>query len=105
MTSLIASDKLSFELRVDPKVYSLEVCKKASYALMGHLSCEIRVSPAEITIYVVSSGEQGYDVKQLHALLLDELLDYSLRETISSKTEAVRNIILSNAFSNTKLTS
>jgi len=104
MTSLIASDKHSFELRVDAGVYSLEVCKKACYALMSHISCEIKYSAPEIIIYATCNGLTDYDPKELHALLLDELLDYSLRESIAQKSETLRNIILSNAFSNTKLT-
>ena len=49
------------------------------------------------------SGEHTEEVDQIKALLLDELLDYSLRASIADQTENVRNIILSNAFSNTKL--
>ena len=37
--------------------------------------------------------------KEIRLLLLDELLDYSLRESISEQTEDVRNVILANAFS------
>jgi His-Xaa-Ser system protein HxsD len=103
MSAVIASDKCSFELRLDSKVYSLDVCKKASYALIDLLSCEIKVVDTDILISAVKSGDSELGANELHALLLDELLDYSLRESISSQTDNIRNIILSNAFSNTKL--
>ena len=103
MTSVIATDKRSFELEIDPNVYSIEVCKKACYALMSYISCNLETSRSKITIKAMISGEHTEEVDQIKALLLDELLDYSLRASIADQTENVRNIILSNAFSNTKL--
>jgi His-Xaa-Ser system protein HxsD len=103
MSATIASDKCYFDLKLDSNVYSLDVCKKASYALMDYISCEIKTINSEIIIEAFKSSDSEYDADQLQALLLDELLDYSLRESISKQTEDVKNIILSNAFSNTKL--
>tara|TARA_B110000503_G_scaffold130798_1_gene204609 strand:- start:510 stop:827 length:318 start_codon:yes stop_codon:yes gene_type:complete len=105
VSSVIASDKRSFELEVDLDVYSLEVCKKACYALMAYISCNLEISKSQLTIKAMVSGEHLEDVEQIKALLLDELLDYSLRASISDQTENIRNVILSNAFSNTKLVS
>ena len=90
-------------LDIDEEVYSLNVCKKACYVLMRLLSCEIKKTGSHIRILATSGDECSYSAEEAKALLLDELLDYSLRETISNKTEDVRNVILSNAFSNTKL--
>lgn len=103
MNATIASDKCYFELKLKSDVYSLEVCKKASYALMDYISCEIKTNNSEIIIKASKSSDSEYDANELKALLLDELLDYSLRESISKQTEDIKNIILSNAFSNTKL--
>lgn len=100
---LIASDRVTFEVKVDSNVYSLEVCKKACYALMGYLSCIIQTSSSHNVITAKVTGDHSKSSVELKELLFDELLDYSLRESISSKTENVRNIILSNAFSNTRL--
>ena len=105
MTNVIATDKRIFDLDVDSNIYSIDVCKKACYALMAYISCSFKISQSKITITAVISGEHTEDIDQIEALLLDELLDYSLRESISSQTENLRNIILSNAFSNTKLIS
>tara|TARA_R110002074_G_scaffold242440_1_gene414283 strand:+ start:181 stop:498 length:318 start_codon:yes stop_codon:yes gene_type:complete len=101
--SLIASDKSSFELRLDESVYSIAVIKKASYALMQLMSCLISNHDGKVTVKVTPTPDCDKGHNELEALLVDELLDYSLREIISDKTEPVRNLILSNAFSNTKL--
>ena len=103
MSELIASDRPSFEMAVDSRVYGLLVCQKACYALMGEISCQLSVDESEIVIAVTALPECELDEGQIRSLLLDELLDYSLREKIGEATETVRNIILSNAFSNTKL--
>ena len=100
---LIASDKRQFELRVDPEIYSIEVCKKSCYALMFLFSSKISVESKQLVINASINQETTETIPQLQELLLDELLDYSLRESISLKTEAVRNVILSNAFSKTRL--
>jgi His-Xaa-Ser system protein HxsD len=105
MSTVIATDKQVFKLELDVNVYSLEVCKKACYALMNYISCQLASSESHITITASINGDYTEDVDQMKALLFDELLDYSLRESISSQTENLRNIILSNAFSNTKLIS
>mgnify|MGYP006426170945 CR=1 FL=1 len=105
MTSLIATDQRSFDLEIDPEIYSLEVCKKACYALLAIISCNFEVTKKKIIIKAIVCGENSEEVEQLKALLLDELLDYSLRASIAEQTENVRNVILSNAFSKTKLVS
>ncbi len=103
MSKLIASSRPRFEVSVDVNVYSLEVCKKACYALMSLMSCQLRQLGETVVIEAHVNSDGKKDVPELTELLLDELLDYSLRETISSKTEGIRNVILSNAFSNSKL--
>lgn len=103
MEQLITSDKLVFSMSLSKDVYSLSVCKKASYALMNLVSCEISISQESIDIKVLRNNQCELSESELELLILDELLDYSLREEISDKTEHIRTVILSNAFSNTKL--
>lgn len=103
MSSIIASDKESFELQFDADIYSIEVCKKACYALMSHISCKLEKNNNKIIITATPNSNHPESSEQIKALLMDELLDYSLRETIAKKTEDYRNIILSNAFSKSKL--
>jgi His-Xaa-Ser system protein HxsD len=103
LNELIVSDKRRFELSVDVDVYSLEVCKKACYALMSLMSCQLEKNGEKVLIDARVNTDVSQDESELMELLLDELLDYSLRESISSKTEGIRNVILSNAFSNSRL--
>lgn len=105
MSSVIASDRRSFELEVDREIYDLEVCKKACYALMAYISCKFEMDKSKITIKAIVSSEHSEELEEIEALLLDELLDYSLRASITIQTSNVKNIILSNAFSKTKLVS
>jgi His-Xaa-Ser system protein HxsD len=103
MNDVITTDKRSFEIELNSKVYSLLACKKACYALMELVSCEITTSPDKLLVKIHPTTECNKDEQEIRALLLDELLDYSLRETISEKTDSIRTLILSNAFSKTKL--
>ena len=70
---------------------------------MSLASCEIQKEEAlfTVTVNVISDASQSNN--EIRLLLLDELLDYSLRESISEQTEDVRNIILANAFSRSRL--
>lgn len=103
MADLIASDRHSFVVDIDQAVYSLTSVKKACYALMQFMSCQLSVDGDKIVIKSYPVADCAKGPEELEALLLDELLDYSLREIISEKTDPTRNLILSNAFSNTKL--
>lgn len=105
MEPLNGSDRCTFDVNVDSNVYSLEVCQKACYAMMGRLSCLIKTEGNTIRIKATIINALGDTSATLEAMLLDELLDYSLREKICNQTKDIRNIILSNAFSNTKLVS
>jgi His-Xaa-Ser system protein HxsD len=105
VNTVIASDRWSCELELDQEVYSLEVCKKACYALMHYASCQIKKTDSSIRILARPGDDCSVTSQEFEALLLDELLDYSLRDSISAQTEDIRNVILSNAFSNTKLVS
>lgn len=105
MSELIGTDKSQFTLVLDQEVYSLTVVQKACYSLMHYMSCLVSISGGNVIVKANPSPEGEKPVSELESLLMDELLDYSLRETISQQTETVRNLILSNAFSNTKLIS
>lgn len=103
MKNVIATESRSFQAKINPSIYSLLVCQKACYALMNYMSCKIDYVGDDLVIEVNVSDECDKTLDDLNHLLLDELLDYALREKISEKTEPVRNLILSNAFSNTGL--
>ena len=103
MSDVIVSDSAAFTIQLDSKVYSLLVCQKALYALMRYISSSITVSGDIIEVVVTPVPNSAKSTEELKALINDELLDYSLRESIFEKTIAIRTLILSNAFSNTKL--
>ena len=103
MDNILATDSRSFVVEVDPTIYSALVCQKACYALMAYISCSVKDVGDKLVIEANISPECDKSIRELNDLLLDELMDYSLREKISEKTESIRNLILSNAFSNTSL--
>ena len=70
---------------------------------MSLASCEIQKGDAFFTVTVNVIPDTPQSNKEIRLLLLDELLDYSLRESISDQTEDVRNVILANAFSRSRL--
>lgn len=105
MSEIIATDKRLIRMRIDEDVYSLESVKKACYAIMALASCEITKIEGggglEVLLYVVK--DTNHSDAEISQVLLDELLDYSLRESIAEQTEDVRNVILANAFSRSRL--
>lgn len=70
---------------------------------MSLASCEIQKEENVFTVTVNVLTDISQSDKEIRLLLLDELLDYSLRESISEQTEDVRNVILANAFSRSRL--
>ena len=71
---------------------------------MALASCEITKIEGgglEVLLYVVKDTK--HSDAEISQVLLDELLDYSLRESIAEQTEDVRNLILANAFSRSRL--
>ena len=103
MNNFIATDKQAFVVEVDANVYTLLACQKACYALMQYMSSKISTADCSVILEVFPTRDCDKSVDELKELLFDELLDYSLREKIFEKTDAIRTLILSNAFSNTKL--
>lgn len=103
MSELIGSDRPSFDLEVNANVYSVDSCMKAAYALMSKLTAQIETEGEKIKICITPAGNFDLTETELKGLFLDEILDYSLRESIKEQTASYRDIILSNAFSNSKL--
>lgn len=101
---VIATDKRHLEFEIDSAVYSMECVKKSCYALMAIGSSEIRtLTDHQILVKMAILQDINQSDAEIRQLLFDELLDYSLRESISKQTEGVRNVILANAFSRSRL--
>lgn len=103
MNQIIASDSLAFHVEVDSTIYSELVCQKACYVLMRHMSAKVTSTEKSYIISGNLEASSNLTLVEIESMLIDELLDYSLREKIAEQTENTRNLILSNAFSNTKL--
>lgn len=93
------------EIQFDPKIYSLDTIKKASYKFTDRCSFEFQAIAEEKILVSVNFlfspdvASQNDIINQIH----NEILDQDLRQTVARETEQVRNLILANAFSNTKL--
>jgi His-Xaa-Ser system protein HxsD len=93
----------------DKSTYSLTALKKAAYKFTDRASvliCNQDNQPEASTVEVrfSFSSEKTGDFKQkaIHDFC-NEVLDQDLRETIAAETEATRNLILAQAFSQTSL--
>ena len=90
----------------DRQVYSLTAVKKAAYRYVDRFSADITIVDTKINCRITSTSST--DQTGLHGLVEDfrkEVLDQDLREEIKVETEAVRNLILSYAFSQTAISS
>lgn len=91
-------------LQLDREVYSADAVKKACYRYLDRFSARIETTGSHILCHLSfadSKTEEGMDgaVSELEK----EVLDQDLRERIGRETAAVRNLILSHAFSKTDL--
>jgi His-Xaa-Ser system protein HxsD len=90
----------------DSQVYSLTAVKKAAYKYLDRFSADISIVDTKINCRLTSTSSNDQGRRQL--LVEDfrkEVLDQDLRETLKVETEAVRNLILSYAFSKTTIPS
>ena len=83
-------------------VQSLGALQAAAYRLIGTATCQIdRVSDrfvCRLTPVSIQLRKQPSDLEALKAHFLDLVTDENLRERIATRTEGVRNVILSLAF-------
>ena len=85
-------------LKFDCGTQSLDALKAATYRMIGTASCQIeRVQDRWICVLKPSSKE-AFDGDILHTHFLNLVADENMRESIASKTEPVRNLILALAF-------
>jgi His-Xaa-Ser system protein HxsD len=93
------------EIRVDLRLFSIEAIKKACYKFSDryfndlHLSSE---SHAVIEFRVpATKSEEAFAA--MKSEFMQEVIDQDLRERIAEETKVTRNLILTNAFADTKL--
>lgn len=89
----------------DSSIYSLTAVKKAAYKFAK--ICSVHLQPSEngitATLNTIDTSLSDTDKVTIAGALCNEAIDQDLRESISAKTEGVRNLILAQAFSKTSL--
>src|SRR5437899_2368559 len=88
---------------IDASVIRLEAVKKAAYRFGASFFADIAlVSPTQIRVTMQPRSDRE-DPVALVGEFKNEALDQELREVVAKETEAVRNLILAQAFSKTGL--
>jgi His-Xaa-Ser system protein HxsD len=99
-------DADAISVTFDSKVYSLTAVKKAAYRYLDRFSADISIVDSKINCRLIATSAK--DQASRERLIEDfrkEVLDQDLRESLKTETEAVRNLILSYAFSQTAIPS
>lgn len=89
----------------ESKVYSLSAIKKAAYKFSDKAAFHFSTDKDAAVRVKLSFSEKNspIEAKQIAGDFCNEILDQDLRETISQETEAIRALILAQAFSRTSL--
>jgi His-Xaa-Ser system protein HxsD len=86
----------------DVATQSLAALNAAAYRLIGTAVCQVGQSGARYVCRLTCHERKGTvelpDLYELRANFIDLVTDENLRERLASKTEPVRNLILSLAF-------
>ena len=90
-------------LEFDSAVYRLEAVKKAGYRFGARCGVQIEVASPERVRVTLQPKSVSEDANALEAEFRNEVLDQELREVVAKETEAVRNLIVLQAFSKTSL--
>ena len=92
------------KLLFDENVYSIEALKKASYRNIANYSVVIKKEGAQLEcLFSFPDGTTEHQTSLFIDDFKKEVLDQDLREIIKRETEGIRNLILSHAFSKTRL--
>jgi His-Xaa-Ser system protein HxsD len=79
-------------------VHSLDALNAAAYRLIDVASCQIEKSGEKFLCHLTLKESLKMDSEALRMRFLDYVTDESVRERLATKTEPVRNLILSLAF-------
>src|SRR5690348_5262106 len=89
------ADAISVEF--DEAVQSLEALNAAAYRLLDAANCEIEKRDGKFVCRLIPK-QSTQDSSALRSRFLDCVTDENLRSGLATKTEPVRNLILSLAF-------
>jgi His-Xaa-Ser system protein HxsD len=89
-------------VRLDKSVYSKQTVESVLYRLAGKFSASLG-DLGDIWEVFIHPLENGPTADECGHAFRTELIDQSLREQIAAKTDPIKALILSNAFSKTSL--
>ena len=98
-----APDPSGSSVEFDTGVYRLEAVKKAAYRFGDRFHVKIEVSDARNVLVRLAPKTPMVDLACQVNEFCNEVLDQELREVVATETEAVRNLLLAQAFSATSL--
>jgi His-Xaa-Ser system protein HxsD len=91
-------------IRIDLRVYPLEIAQRAAFRCTDIASFEFSMaSERDLDITATPKSTLSFAPDDLAARFHNELLEQKLRQTIADETKSERDLILAYAFSNTKL--
>jgi His-Xaa-Ser system protein HxsD len=91
-------------VRVDSRVYSLDVVQRAAFKCTDLASFQFSVvNDQALDVTATVKSTLTIAPGEVAARFHNELLDQKLRQTIADETKTERDLILAYAFSNTKL--
>jgi His-Xaa-Ser system protein HxsD len=90
-------------LTFDKAAYSIEAAQAAAYRFIDRVTIVVSATADAVVCEVAPIQGRNIDFDATVADFKRELLDQQLRQRIGRETEAVRNLILSLAFSRTGL--
>lgn len=94
----------SVELVFDERLFSIDAVQKAAYRFIHIYAMDMSLSDDNISCTLTSSLEHSPEEAERYiSEFKKEVLDQHLRIKIKTETEAVRNLILGIAFSNSGL--
>jgi His-Xaa-Ser system protein HxsD len=82
----------------DASTHSLGALNAAAYRLIGTAACQIDLNGDRYVCRLTPTPSSQLDVDSLRSRYLELVTDENIRESLRSKTERVRNLILSLAF-------
>ena len=93
------------DLSVDLGLYTVDTVKKVCYKFADRYFHDLKIMEGNvISVHFrfpsTITKDEADDIKEE---FIHELVDQDLRETITKETEITRNLILANAFADTKL--
>jgi His-Xaa-Ser system protein HxsD len=93
------------KLFINLDLYSLSAIKKTAYKFASQCSVFLQDKQEQelCVLFTFTEPTVSEKIQQVIADFSDELMDQDLREIIAKESEAVRNLILAQAFSKTSL--